>query len=247
MTIPEYPITREEMYLDAIARGGGGGEAVLVNKTVSANGTYLPSADSADGYKKVVVNVPTPTPALTTKTVTANGTYAAADDGADGYSSVTVDVPVGETVYYNRYGAQYTKNMSIPVSNGGAFPQYQYCDLLEEVEVYPTSSTTLSVDANPQNTFTYCGSLKRAVIKILYKIGHYFFRGCTALEEVSLGDVGVPVSTIGGLAFAGDTQTGLTITVYVSDDTARPLANSPWGATNATIIYRSSTTGEVLA
>lgn len=25
MTIPEYPITREEMYLDAIAKGGGGG------------------------------------------------------------------------------------------------------------------------------------------------------------------------------------------------------------------------------
>ncbi len=73
--------------------GGGGGEAVLVNKTVSANGTYLPSADNADGYKKVVVNVPTPTPTLTTKTITANGTYAASSDNADGYSSVTVAVP----------------------------------------------------------------------------------------------------------------------------------------------------------
>lgn len=73
--------------------GGGGGEAVLVNKTISANGTYLPSADSADGYKKVVVNVPAPT--LTTKTITANGTYAAADDNADGYSSVTVNAPTG--------------------------------------------------------------------------------------------------------------------------------------------------------
>lgn len=72
--------------------GGGGGEAVLVNKTVSANGTYLPSADNADGYKKVVVNVPVPTPTLITKTITANGTYAASDDNADGYSSVTVDV-----------------------------------------------------------------------------------------------------------------------------------------------------------
>lgn len=35
MTIPEYPITREEMYLDAIARGGGGGggEAVYTSST----------------------------------------------------------------------------------------------------------------------------------------------------------------------------------------------------------------------
>lgn len=40
------------------AGGGGGGEAVLVNKNIDANGTYNASADSADGYKKVVVDVP---------------------------------------------------------------------------------------------------------------------------------------------------------------------------------------------
>lgn len=47
--------------------GGGGGEAVLVNKNIDANGTYNASSDSADGYKKVVVDVP--------------NTYAAGDDG----------------------------------------------------------------------------------------------------------------------------------------------------------------------
>lgn len=152
----------------------------------------------------------------------------------------------GEDVYYNRYGAQYTKKMLIPVSNNGAFPRYDYCYLLEEVEVSPTSDAQLA-DLAPESIFAYCDSLKRAVIKTFKKIGHYFFRNCTALEEVTVGDIGVPVSTLGTLAFAGDTQAGLTITVYVSDDTARPLAGSPWGAINATIIYRSSTTGEVLS
>lgn len=38
--------------------GGGGGEAVLINKSISANGTYNASSDSADGYKKVEVAVP---------------------------------------------------------------------------------------------------------------------------------------------------------------------------------------------
>ena len=49
------------------AAGGGGGEAVLIDKSVSSNGTYNASSDSADGYKKVVVNVP--------------NSYAAGDEG----------------------------------------------------------------------------------------------------------------------------------------------------------------------
>ena len=36
---------------------GGGGGAVLINKDITANGTYNASSDNADGYKKVVVNV----------------------------------------------------------------------------------------------------------------------------------------------------------------------------------------------
>lgn len=37
--------------------GGGGSSAVLVSKTITANGTYLPAADHADGYSDVTVNV----------------------------------------------------------------------------------------------------------------------------------------------------------------------------------------------
>lgn len=35
-----------------------GGSATLIDKNINANGTYNASDDSADGYKKVVVNVP---------------------------------------------------------------------------------------------------------------------------------------------------------------------------------------------
>lgn len=35
----------------------GGGEPVLVAKTVTKNGTYQASSDSADGYSEVTVNV----------------------------------------------------------------------------------------------------------------------------------------------------------------------------------------------
>jgi len=35
----------------------GGGSATLISKTITVNGTYLASDDSADGYSEVVVNV----------------------------------------------------------------------------------------------------------------------------------------------------------------------------------------------
>lgn len=37
--------------------GGGGTPPVLVSKTVTENGTYQASSDSADGYSEVTVNV----------------------------------------------------------------------------------------------------------------------------------------------------------------------------------------------
>lgn len=39
--------------------GGGSGSAVLIPKTINANGVYSASSDSADGYDEVTVTVPT--------------------------------------------------------------------------------------------------------------------------------------------------------------------------------------------
>lgn len=71
--------------------GAGGGAGGLIEKSVTANGVYIASQDSATGYSKVTVNVPSPT--ITTKTIAANGTYRAEDDGAAGYSEIIVNVP----------------------------------------------------------------------------------------------------------------------------------------------------------
>ena len=64
-----------DFYREAVTQksgGGGGGSATLIDKNISANGTYNASDDNADGYKKAVVNVPNdflPDPTVYTKTV----------------------------------------------------------------------------------------------------------------------------------------------------------------------------------
>ena len=75
------------------------------------------------------------------------------------------------------------------------------------------------------------------------------FGYCTGLKNVQLGSVGYsayPTSDNIYTAFQMDNQTDLTITIYVPDDATLPIKGSPWGATNATIVYRSTTTGEVI-
>lgn len=52
--------------------GGGGGDATLITKSITANGTYDAEDDSADGYSSVTVTVPTGT-ARTSADLTASG------------------------------------------------------------------------------------------------------------------------------------------------------------------------------
>lgn len=75
------------------------------------------------------------------------------------------------------------------------------------------------------------------------------FRDCTGLKTVQLGSVGYsayPTSSYIYDAFLSDTQSELMITIYVPDKATLPISGQPWGATNATIVYRSTTTGEVI-
>lgn len=92
MTHKEYL----ELLISPLANEGGGGgtPAVLIDKNISANGTYNAVNDSADGYKTVVVDVQ---PDLQAKsvTITENGeTTVAPDQGKDGLSGVAITVNV---------------------------------------------------------------------------------------------------------------------------------------------------------
>lgn len=93
-----------------------GAEAVIVSKSITANGTYNASSDNADGYNPVTVNVPGPT--ILSKNITANGTYNASSDSADGYDPVTVNVPSHNTIMLTR------DPLSNDGDNGDTFIKY---------------------------------------------------------------------------------------------------------------------------
>lgn len=69
--------------------GGGGSAPVLITKNITQNGTYNASADSADGYSQVKVEVSGGGATLGEKTINTYGVYNASDDSLDGYSKVT--------------------------------------------------------------------------------------------------------------------------------------------------------------
>lgn len=92
--------------------GGGGGEAVLVNKNISANGTYNASDDAADGYKKVVVDVP--------------NSYGAGDEGK--VVSNGALVAQGSASYTANGTYDTTKVNSATVQVGGA-PEAEWNDV----------------------------------------------------------------------------------------------------------------------
>jgi len=64
---------------------------VLINKEIEENGIFNASDDNANGYKRVIVNVPHPKPVLEDIDITENGTYAP-EAGVDGFNEVRVNV-----------------------------------------------------------------------------------------------------------------------------------------------------------
>lgn len=81
--------------------GGGGGETVLINKDINANGTYNASSDSADGYKKVVVSVP--------------NTYSAGDEGKVVSSGALVSQSSANYTSNNTYDTTLINSVTVNV------------------------------------------------------------------------------------------------------------------------------------
>ena len=160
----------------------------------------------------------------------------------------------GGEFYFTPYGVGYTPNMVLDCTVI-VTPAWKGADNIKSLELTewnPTDSLHLNQQngASLNDVFGY-NSLETLLLPKLQYGGHYWARGSTNLKTVQIGSVGFPVTGgIGSLFFKDCTQTGLTITVYVDATTLADAKTKtgapPWGATNATIIYRNSITGEVI-
>ena len=160
-------------------------------------------------------------------------------------------------VFNNADGSLYTKHMKLTnvylkdSDIAIMTSKYRSCENLETVEISGQAVGANSSSA-PTNVFSECKNLISAIIENFTKYGHYWFRECISLKNVQLGNIGIPVLLISSAyLFMNCKQTDLEITVYVDATTLADIPtdvtkNAPWGATNATIIYRNSTTGEVI-
>lgn len=163
----------------------------------------------------------------------------------------------GIEVFNNADGALYTKHMKLTnvylkdSDIAIMTSKYRSCENLETVEI---SGQAIGANTNitPTSVFSNCKKLSCVIIDNITKYGHYCFQDCTALRNVILGSIGIPVvSMASAYIFRYCTQDFLEITIYVDATTLANIPtdvtkNAPWGATNATIIYSNSTTGEVI-
>ena len=76
-----------------------GGSATLITKTITENGTYNASSDSADGYSSVTVNVPTPA-AVTMNVQTAQSTDRRNNTALGSVTSLTCQTAGTYDVYW---------------------------------------------------------------------------------------------------------------------------------------------------
>lgn len=158
----------------------------------------------------------------------------------------------GGEMFFTPYGVGYTPEMTVEstIIVGGSWNGANALKSINLPNWNPTGAAALNAIGIVTDTFASASLETLSLPKVQYT-GHYWARDAKKLKTVQLGSVGYPATSLAVYTFYRDTQADLTISVYVDANTIADILESvtssaPWGATNATIIYRNSTTGEVI-
>lgn len=177
--------------------------------------------------------------------IAENGTYDVTDK-----AEAVVNVPV-ETYYMTKFGVWYPPNIDIELGDTNPNHQprnlYNYADHIVSARVVGITAIIGGANSDPFSN----SSIVTLELPSLQSTNTYIAQNCQKLKTVILGSVGVAVSSMYNRTFRSCINPNLIITIYVdaatlADIPAAVSGNSPFGAVNATIIYKNSTTGEVI-
>ena len=154
-------------------------------------------------------------------------------------------------IYQTKYGVMYTPIFS--VNNFGI----SYADLPKNIlrgadKLVEATFGWPTVQGGGNSDPVSDSSVQRLYFPKLGMTNTYVARNCPNLVECVFGGIGYAVTSLYFRTFYGTTNNpDLVITVYVDASTLADIptavtGNLPGSATNATIIYRNSTTGEVI-
>lgn len=180
-----------EDFPTAIGTIPSGGSATLITKSITENGTYNASSDSADGYSSVTVAVPNTYSAGDEGKVVSNGALVAQTARPDtittngsyittNYNSVTVNVPSGGDDSFAKLVDRSIVTASIPSGTTEIGKSaFRECGALASVTI-PNTVTKIE-----GNAFLGCVSLTSLVIPAsVTEIAGYSFYGCTSLTSI---------------------------------------------------------------
>lgn len=175
--------------------GGGGGEATLIEKTITSNGTYNASSDNADGYSSVTVNVANSYTAgdegkvvssgalvaqtARAATITENGTYTTTTN-----NEVTVNVPSSSYLTELSAVIERSNNTNLTIPSGttrigkSAFGSWTG---LTSVTI-PSSVTSIG-----ESAFGNTGLTTVTIHDSVTSLGNYAFYQCSHLTSVTIG------------------------------------------------------------
>ena len=156
----------------------------------------------------------------------------------------------GENLTTPRASVMYVRNMVYP-NETEVFASFSQC---EEMETFEAPNLTRTPD---NYTFFNCAKLRSIKLPRVTSVPNYLIRQqavSSVIEEIQLGSIGYPFTTLANQWNYGNNRAECTITFYVNATTIAEAqtAITNWGqyggqnTSNCTIVFRNSTTGEVI-
>lgn len=141
----EQSVAPQSRIEDLLNEDADPGSVVLINKTIGSNGTYNAASDNADGYKRVIVNVPNTYTVSDEGKVVSNGTLVSQTDDTTTQNGVVDTTTIKQLTVNVPQGITPTGTKTINISENGT--------TVEDVAAYANAQIVVAVPISTYQTW----------------------------------------------------------------------------------------------